>query len=317
MSSSETASVAIESRGTFFHLRTWLCALRPESFPVSVVPALLGVAIAWERGYRIDPLLAILTLAGAVSIHAATNLLQDYFDFRGGLDREGTLGGSGVLAGGLATPRAILVASVIFYAVSAAIAGYLVYICGLTLAWIVAAGFVVGSIYAIPKYGLKYNLLGDVGVFAAFGVGITAGSYFVQTGVLDTYPLYYAVPFGLLVVALLHANNMRDARDDFEAGLRNSSYRMGPGLSRAFYAVLVFGAYAALVASVFLGIVPRGALAVLLTFPLALKLVGNVLKADFEDRSALGPQVDLTALLALAFGAMLIIGIVVSGIVRG
>jgi len=317
MSSSETASVVIEQRGALFQLRTWLSALRPESFPVSVVPALLGVAVAWERGYRIDPLLAVLTLAGAVAIHAATNLLQDYFDFKSGLDREGTQGGSGVLVRGRATLRAILVASVIFYAVSAAIAGYLVYTCGLTLAWIVAAGLVVGSIYAVPRYGLKYNLLGDVGVFAAFGIGITAGSYFVQTGVLDIYPLYYAIPFGMLVVALLHANNMRDARDDFEAGLRNPAYRMGVGLSRAFYAVLVFGAYAALMAPVFLGIVPRGAMAVLITFPLALKLVGNVLKADFEERSALGSQVGLTALLALTFGAMLVIGIVIFGLARG
>jgi 1,4-dihydroxy-2-naphthoate octaprenyltransferase len=317
MSSSETASVAIESRSVRFHLRTWLCALRPESFPVSVVPALLGVAIAWERGYRIDPLLAVLTLVGAVSIHAATNLLQDYFDFRGGLDREGTQGGSGVLVRGLATPCAILVASVIFYAVSAAIAGYLVYVCGLTLAWIVAASFVVGSIYAVPRYGLKYNLLGDVGVFAAFGIGITVGSCFVQTGVLDTYPLYYAVPFGLLVVALLHSNNMRDAGDDFEAGFKNTAYRMGAGLSRASYAALVFGAYVVLAASVLCGVIPRGAMAVLITFPLALKLVRNVVGADFEDKSGLGPQVGLTALLALAFGAMLIIGIVVYGLARG
>lgn len=316
MSSSETTSVLIESRGTLFYLRTWICALRPESFPVSVVPVMLGVAIAWQRGYRIEPLLAILTLVGAVTIHGATNLLQDYFDFNSGLDRVETQGGSGVLVKGLATPRAILVASIIFYAISAAVAAYLVYICGLPLAWIVAAGFVVGTSYAVPRYGLKYNLLGDAGVFMAFGIGITVGSYYVQTGSLDTYPLYYAVPFGMLVVALLHANNMRDSGDDFEAGLRNSAYRMGVGPSRAFYTFLVFGAYAALAASVLYGMIPRGAIAVLLTFPLALKLVSNALKAGFGDRAELGRQVALTALLSLLFGAMLIIGIVVYGVAR-
>ena len=59
---------------------TWLRALRPESFPVSIVPALLGVAVAWEQGYEIDLPLAAVTLAGALAIPIATNLLQDYFD---------------------------------------------------------------------------------------------------------------------------------------------------------------------------------------------------------------------------------------------
>jgi len=284
---------------------------------VSVVPALLGVAVAWQGGYRIEPLLALLTLAGAVAIHAATNLLQDYFDFKSGLDRENTLGGSGVLVSGALSPRAVLMASLIIYAVSAAVAGYLVYICGIALAWIVAAGFALGTAYAVPKYGLKYNLLGDVGVFAAFGIGITLGSYFIQTGSLDAYPLYYAVPFGMLVVALLHANNMRDATDDFEAGLSNPAYRMGPGVSRAFYAFLIFGPYAAISATVLIGAIPRGAMAVWLTFPLALKLVGNSLKAGFDDKTVQGRQVALTALLSLSFGVMLIIGIVVYSAVRG
>jgi 1,4-dihydroxy-2-naphthoate octaprenyltransferase len=274
----------------------------------------LGSAIAWGSGYRIEPFLAVLTILGAVAIHAATNLLQDYFDFKGGLDRAGTQGGSGVLVSGLLTPRALLVASIVSYAISAAIAAYLVYVCGLTLAWIVAVGFVVGTCYAVPRYGFKYNLLGDVGVFAAFGIGITVGSYFIQTGSLHAYPLYYAVPFGLLVVALLHANNMRDAVSDFEAGLKNPAYRMGEGLSRAFYAFLIFSAYATLVAAVIYGAITRGAVAVLITFPLALRLVANAIKASPDDRNALGRQVGQTALLALLFGAMLVIGIVVYGV---
>jgi 1,4-dihydroxy-2-naphthoate octaprenyltransferase len=109
---------------------------------------------------------------------------------------------------------------------------------------------------------------------------------------------------------------MRDARDDFEAGLKNPAYRMGTGLSRAFYAFLVFGAYAALVASVLSGAIPRGVMAALITFPLALRLVSNAIKASSDDRGALGRQVGLTALLSLLFGAMLIIGVVVYGVVR-
>lgn len=304
-------------RKIFVSLRVWLVALRPESFPVSVVPALLGVAIAWQQGFRIDPITALLTLAGAVSIHAATNLLQDYFDFKSGLDREGTQGGSGVLVAGRRTPRAILTASLIFYVVSATLAGYLIHASGLAFVWIVAAGLVVGSLYAVPKYGLKYNLMGDVGVFAAFGVGITMGSYFIQAGRLDWYPLLYAAPVGLLVVALLHANNMRDAEDDLEVGLRNSAQRMGLRIARLFYSALILGAYLMPAAFTIAGLIPRGALAVFLTFPLGLKLMRDALKGGFDDRSTRGPQVIGTALLALAFGTALILGIVIYGVANG
>lgn len=296
--------------GAVANITVWLRALRPESFPVSVVPALLGVAIAWEEGYRIDPVLAALTLVGAIAIHAATNLLQDYFDFKNGLDREGTLGGSGVLVNGLRSPRSILIASIVFFFLSAVLAGYLIHMRGMTLAWIVGAGLVLGAGYAVPRYGLKYNLLGDVGVFAAFGIGITVGAYFVQTGSLSWYPIVYAVPFGLIVLALLHANNMRDADDDCEVGLKNPAYRMGVRFSRAFYAFLILGAYALLVGAVLLGLISRGALIVLLTFPLGLGLVSTALKAGTDDKAVLGPLVVRTALLALAFGMAMVIGIV-------
>ena len=304
-------------RRIFVGLRVWLRALRPESFPVSVVPAILGIAIAWQRGYRIDPLTSALTIAGALSIHSATNLLQDYFDFASGLDREGTLGGSGVLVSGSLAPRAILTASLVLYAVSAIVAGYLIYASGILLVWIALAGCVAGTLYAVPRYGLKYNMLGDAGVFAAFGVGITLGSYSIQAGSMSAYPLIYAMPFGLIVVAVLHANNMRDAKDDFEAGLKNPAYRMGPRASRSVYVALTAGAYLIPTAAVFAGAIPRGALAVLVTFPLALKLMRAQMGAELGDGAVLAPLVTRTALLALAFGTAMVCGIFLFGVVGG
>ncbi len=309
MSDSMQSCASIDPRRPGFRLRTWLLALRIESFPVSVIPAILGTATAWQEGYRIDMRLALLTVFGALAVHIATNLLQDYFDFKSGLDRAGTMGGSGVLVSGDLAPRSVLIASSAFFAASAAVAGYMIYACGPALAWIVAAGLVLGAGYALPRYGLKYIHLGDVGVFLAFGVGITAGSYFVQTGRLSWYPLCYAVPFGLLVVALLHSNNMRDARDDFEAGLRNTACMMGPRVSRAFYALLIGGAYASVVVFVLLGAVPRGAVVVLVTLPWALKLVGRSVWSDPSDSSIMGTQVAYTALLSLVFGSALVLGI--------
>jgi 1,4-dihydroxy-2-naphthoate octaprenyltransferase len=309
MSTSQAAVIERGQYGVRAHAVVWLRALRAESFPVSIVPALLGIAAAHVQGYRIDLLLAMMTIAGALCIHAATNLLQDYFDYKSGLDREGTLGGSGVLVSGRCSARAILIASIAFFALSAGAVGYLIVMSGIALAWIAGAGLMLGAGYAIPKYGLKYHLLGDIGVFLAFGIGMTLGAYFVQTQRIDWYPLVYAVPFGLLVAALLHANNMRDALDDAQVGLRNTAFRLGLRASCLYYAVLVTGAYALTAAGVFVRLMPRGSVFVLVTFPLALHLMRSVWRSSFESREALAKGVIGTAMLSLFFGLALILGI--------
>ncbi|MFH1830256.1 MAG: 1,4-dihydroxy-2-naphthoate octaprenyltransferase [Pseudomonadota bacterium] len=296
-------------------LKVWLRALRPESFPVSVVPALLGIAIAWSQGYRIDLPLALMTLVGAVAIHAATNLLQDYFDYTNGLDRPHTLGGSGVLVRGELAPSDILIASGVFFAISAALAVILIIHVGYLLLWFVAAGLILGAGYAIPRYGLKYLLLGDIAVFAAFGIGITMGSYVIQTGSLNWHPLICAVPFGLLIVALLHANNMRDMLTDLEAGHKNLAYRLGIRNSLLYYAFLIFGAYVLPMVFVFMGHLHRGVFLILITLPLAVRLFRDVWNSEAQCSDVLGSAVIRTAKLSLCFGITMLIGIIGSTLI--
>ncbi len=291
-------------------LRIWLHAIRTESFPVSVVPVLLGIAIAYQKGYRIDFALALITFIGAVAIHAATNLLQDYFDYRSGMDRRNTLGGSGVLIRGELKPSAIFWASMIFFGISAAIAAIMIIRIGIPLVWLVAAGLILGAGYAIPKYGLKYLMLGDAAVFLAFGIGITMGSYLIQTGRFDWYPLLCAVPFGFLVTALLHSNNMRDMITDLEAGHKNLAYRLGIDGSMLYYGFLIFGAYVLPIAFVFAKLSNRGVMVILVTFPYALYVFRDIWDSNALDNEVLKSTVIRTAKLALCFGMVMVVGII-------
>ena len=88
------------------YVRLWLTALRPISFTASVIPVLVGTAIAAQDEFHAG--LFVLALAGSVAIHAGTNLVNDYFDHIKGTDSADSLGPSGVIQRGLLSPRAVL-----------------------------------------------------------------------------------------------------------------------------------------------------------------------------------------------------------------
>ncbi|MFA5811078.1 MAG: 1,4-dihydroxy-2-naphthoate octaprenyltransferase [bacterium] len=291
-------------------IKLWWRALRPISFPASAVPALLGVALAWQAGVAIRVDLAVMTLFGAVAVHAAVNLLQDYFDFKNGIDRAGTLGGSGVLVEGSLTPRDILVASIYFFAISAVAALPLVARAGMPLILIIAGGFVAGAGYAVPGKGFKYRALGDAAVFLAFGIGITLGSYFIQARSISWSAVLCAFSFGLLVDGILHANNMRDAEDDLKVGLRTLVSIIGTKGSRIFFASLIAGAYVIPLVAVAARALPPGVLLTLITLPLAIPLLRDVWRAQPSDRPVMALAVDRTAKLSLAFGIAMMAGVV-------
>jgi len=304
-------------RRIFVFAKIWWTAVRPFSFPVSIVPAAMGVALAWTQGYAIDAGLAVLTFLGAVAAHAGANLLQDYFDYTGGIDKPGTQGGSGILVSGLLNPRAVFMGAIVAFATAALIAVPLLLHAGATLVWIVVAGFVLGAGYAVPRIGFKYRMLGDVAVFLAFGVGITLGSFVIQTGTLAVAPLACAIPFGFLVVAILHANNMRDAKDDLEAGVCTLAAALGARASRGLYAVVVLAAFAVPVAYVQMKFLNAGALFIVATVPSACKLILDVWCSAYDDRAVLTRAVEGTAKLSLIYGISMIMGMVIWTVVLG
>jgi 1,4-dihydroxy-2-naphthoate octaprenyltransferase len=275
-----------------------------------VVPALLGIALAWSQGATIRFGLALLVLLGALAAHTGANLMNDYVDFKRGVDRPGTLGGSGVLVEGLLRPRAILNASVLFFAIALIIAVPLCVHVGLPLIMLVVAGFVAGAGYVLPPFSLKYRAMGDMTVFFAFGIGITLGSYMVLARAFSWVPVLCAIPIGLLVAAILHANNMRDIADDRAVSIKTLAGLLGHSRSRIFYAAIVFGSYVLVIFFSLTRIINPGALAVVLTLPVAWRLAVRVWRAPLSARDVLDCAVEQSAKLNLAFGLAMIAGIV-------
>ncbi len=285
----------------------WLRALRLYSVTASVVPVLFGALLAWRARDPIGAWLALPALLGGVLIHLGTNLINDLGDFERGVDHAGALGGSGVLVERALTPREVARAALLCF-VLAGLAGIgLVLARGLPMLALGLTGILGGWGYtAGPRY--KYVGLGDPFVFLLMGPLMVLGGALAVSGSFDWRVALASIPIGLLVTAILHANNLRDLEADRQSGLSTLAIALGPAASLRYFALLVYGAYAALLALVLARALPWGSLAALLTVPLAKKVVGGLAAAQGTGERRSAPVVEQTAQLHLAFGLALIAG---------
>lgn len=225
-------------------MRRFWRATRPYSFTAALVPVLLG---ALASG-RFSLLWFALALVGAVAIQTVANVVNDLFDARSGLDRLDNTGAMNVVVTGELAPaegwRIVAVAGTV-----ATLAG------GLALGrvgtplvpWLVG-GALVAFFYTAPPIALKHRALGDAAVAAGFGVGVAAGSAMIALGGPLT-PLVserlsaWAAPPLMLVVAILHANNLRDREADRAGAARTVANVLPESFGRALLVALVMLPY--------------------------------------------------------------------------
>lgn len=296
-------------------LKLYIKAARPFSFTVSFAPPALALALAFSQVPGFSPRwgLFILTFLGGFLAHAGSNILSDYFDYKKGIDRPGTYGSSGVLVAGEMRPESVLKLGLICFAL-AALTGLLIMISipdGFSLLWLIAAGGFLGFFYTTPPFVLKYRAWGDFAVFMAFGPLMTLGGYFVQTGVYSYKALLLAVPVAMLVDAVLHANNIRDIENDRKCGIKTVAGALGEQKALNMYKILVYGAYAATVLLMAIGITGFFVLIVFASLPLAAANIKKIVSGKIP------PDADaLTAKLHSAFSVLLIAGLVMEKFFR-
>lgn len=248
-------------------------ATRGYSLPASVVPVVLGTALA-ARGYagagegRFRLVTFLLVLFGGMLAHLGANVLNDYFDFVKGVDTRPEHG-SGVLTRRQMTPSQALAFGICLLAAAA--------LCALPLlrnkAGFVAALALVGLGCALLYSAfLKKYALGDLLIVLAFGLGLTLGAYGVQVPsmVFAQWSLvaFYSIPICLLVDAILHANNIRDAADDRAVNVRTLATLLSGKAARALQVILLFGPVAFVLLGIATRLLPVWSAATLLSFPL-------------------------------------------------
>ncbi|WP_047044223.1 1,4-dihydroxy-2-naphthoate polyprenyltransferase [Vibrio mexicanus] len=235
-------------------LQIWLDAARPKTLPLALVSILTGSILAFSNGHFSLPI-ALLAFLTATLLQILSNLANDYGDAVQGTDNEKRLGPTRAIQSGDVSLSAMKGAiginvvltlvsglTLIFYALES-FQSILTFIGLGVLAIVAAIGYTMGS----KPYG--YVGLGDVSVFIFFGLLGVAGTFFLHTGYVDLSLALPAIGCGLLAVAVLNVNNMRDIENDAACGKRTVAVRLGSERAKQYHylllalAVFSFAAY--------------------------------------------------------------------------
>ncbi len=280
----------------------WVAGARPRTLPVAVVPVAVGTAVASAGGHVVW-WRALLALVVSLSIQIGTNYANDYSDGVRGTDTV-RVGPIRLVAGGLAPPAAVRAAALSSFAVAALAGLALALSTSLVLLAVGVACLLAGWLYTGGPRPYGYAGLGELFVFVFFGLVAVVGSAYVSLGRLSALEFVAAVPVGLLAVALLVVNNLRDLDNHARSGKRTLAVRLGDlGTRRLFVGCVVL----AIVSADAVGFLRLGAVLVILAVPLALGPVAVVWRrgTGHDLVEALG----MTGRLELALGLLLAIGI--------
>jgi 1,4-dihydroxy-2-naphthoate polyprenyltransferase len=284
----------------------WVAGARPRTLPAALAPVLVGTGVAAALD-GFEPVAAALALVVALALQVAVNYANDYSDGRRGTDTD-RVGPMRLVGSGVATAPQVLVAAVLAFAV-AALAGLA--LAALSSWWLLAVGavcIVAAWTYTGGPVPYGYRALGEVFVFVFFGPVAVVGTTFVQTGTVEGLAFAVSVPIGLLIVAILVVNNLRDIDGDAIAGKRTLAVLLGERATRATFAGLIVVAFLVVAA---VGIARPWALLGLLAAPLAVPPARTVLSGGRGP--LLIAALQGTGLLTLATGILLAAGLALSG----
>jgi len=288
--------------------RAWFLAVRPFSYPASLVPVLVGTAAAAEADFR--PGLFLLALAGSFLIHAGTNLATDYFDFSHGVQPRETLGG--VIQGGMLRAAEVHRAAIVCFALGAACGLVIVALTGWPVLAAGVASILAGYFYTAKPIMYGRRGLGEVMVFIFMGLVMVMGSSYVQVERLDWRAFYAALPVGILVANILHANNLRDIVNDRARSKLTIASAIDRPAADAVLHLLSWGAFVVVLAGVAARELPVWTLLVLLALPSAWSAL-RLLRE--REAAGLNRLVRATATLHLRFGLLLALGLLLDALV--
>ncbi len=241
--------------------------VRPFSFTASVLPVSVGGAIALSQGRMHWPLF-IAALLGALGLHIGTNVINEIYDVRHGIDSITSPRMSMAILKGRISERDAFVVAWSGFILALLMGIFLLLQRGWPIVLLGLIGFIGGYFYTAPPFQYKYRALGLPLVFLLMGPLMVGGSYFAVTGTFDPNVLIVSLPVGLLVTAILHGNEWRDVAEDTRHGFTTFSAQVGRETAHWVYVMLILGAYVAVGLAVMVGALPTLALLTLFSLPL-------------------------------------------------
>ena len=291
----------------------WFEILRPFSFTASAIPVAVGGALAAVDG-QFNWLLFVLALIAGVALQAGTNVINEIYDVRKGIDNITSPRASHAILKGIVGEREAFAIAFIAFALAAIIGIALILTRGWPLVALGAIGLLGGYFYTAPPFEYKYRALGVPLVFLLMGPLMVLGSYYAVSGAFSLQALVASIPVGLLVAAILHANEWRDISEDARLGSRTLSSLIGAKRAHSLYLSLLVGAYLTVALAAMVHALPVAAILAILSLP-AFVSVLQASELGASGHTGAIAMIDLkTARLHMLFGAFFILGLALAAV---
>ena len=291
-------------------LSYWLRAIRIRFLLASVIAVSLGLSVTWWHSGTIDIFQAALTMAGVIALHASVDLLNDYWDFKRGIDtrtkRTGMSGGTGVLPEGLLKPKSVYNAGILFLVAGGLIGGYFVVLHGVVIGVILA--FAIMSIYF---YSTKIVNWGLAEVFVAVkGTLIVMGTYYIQNSELTDVVVLSGIVVGVLSSLVLFVTSFPDHDADKEKGRRTLVILFGRQKAVSIFYIFPIISYGIIIGCAAMSIIPVFCLISLAAIPVVITSIRK-LKSSVSDEDKIIPAMKSTLMFSRIAGALFVIGFLI------
>lgn len=298
---------------SLLRLKIWLKATRAPFLTASLIPVILGTAIAWSETTKFNLSFFLLTLIGTAFLHTATNLTNDYFDHKSGndwlnLNPTPFSGGSRVIQDKLISPGSIIGFAFACFIIGSLIGLWINYqLKTNVILFLGGLGVFLGFFYTASPLRIGYSGLGEMVVGLCFGPMVVLGTYYVQAKSFSWAALWASIPISILVGLILYINEFPDYNADKEVNKKTLVVLLGKRNAFKLYRILLGLVYLTIILCVIFRIIPAFSLISLLSLPLAFS-ASILLKKNFDKISELLPVNASTIILHSMIGLLLCVG---------
>ena len=281
-------------------LKEFFMCTRPHSYPASIAPVLFGATYALGYEIKFSILKFILFLLACLLIQAATNLFNEYYDYKHGLDKIDSEGISGSIVKGNLSPREVMVGALVLYALAFILGLILTFMTSLYVLLVGLVCMLAGYFYTGGKYPIAYSPFGEIVSGFFMGTIIISLSFYFQTGYVNADIIVVSLPLFIMIGAILLANNIRDLDNDKESGRRTYAILVGRNNAIKTMAISFIVVYLLNVLFIVTKYTSWWNLLVFVTIPLAIKIIKGF--SANNHKTTMAPFMVLTAKLTIFVG---------------
>lgn len=287
----------------------WFRAIRIKFILASIIAVSNGIAISYWKTGSVDPGYALLTYFGIMCLHISVDLLNDYSDFKRGIDtntkRTRYSGGTGVLPENLINPRLIYCVGIVFLILGGLTGLYFVTINGIVI--LILLSFAIISIYFYST-NIVNTGLGELFV-AIKGCMIVMGSYYIQSDTIDLTSVFVGIIIGLLSAVVLLVTAFPDYEADKKSGRRTLVILSGKQNSVKIFAGLIVLTSGMIIGGAIFNVISLFSTIGLLSIPFAVKAIYKLKR--FNEPSQLVSSMANSIIYSRICGLLLAISFII------